>query len=197
MPRHLLACGLAAAASAAPAAAAPPPLRRTPFGLVDPACVLHVPSGATVAELPGGAGALITHPNGTLDARPPCASPHAASYADYAQRRRGGGPAAAVGGSPSEGGAAPPAVWDGWPQHLWFGLAYASFTNPPLKGHILALNATWTVPDAPARRTGNASDPWGGYPPTLSTWLGVQGGAVLQPVLEWNGLVPDAYDFVS
>ena len=62
---------------------------------------------------------------------------------------------------------------------------------------VYALNATWTVPDLPPDSTANASDPWFQTEPTESWWVGLQGGAVLQPVMELNGLMPHAYDAVS
>ena len=42
----------------------------------------------------------------------------------------------------------------------------------------------------------NPESPWA-WAPTLSFWLGIQGGYVLQPVVEWNGLVADDWDLVS
>ena len=71
--------------------------------------------------------------------------------------------------------------------------------SPPLPKNttIFSLNASWVVPALPADVTGNASDPWFESPPTESWWNGLQGGAVLQPVMELNGLMPGAYDAVS
>ena len=42
----------------------------------------------------------------------------------------------------------------------------------------------------------NENSPWP-WAPTLSFWLGVQGGYVLQPVVEFNGLIPGDFDLVS
>jgi hypothetical protein len=92
-----------------------------------------------------------------------------------------------------------PPVWEGWAQHWWFGLWWADFTAPPLPKNetIFALNATWTVPNFPPNQSANETDPWFQSPPTESWWSGLQGPSVLQPVLEYNGLMPRSFDGVS
>jgi len=176
---------------AAAASAAPPPLVRTPFGAVHADCVRGVPSGTLVEGLPAarGGGARVRFPDGGEEVVAPCA---AEPRAVRPPRRLGGGGRRGV-------AAAPPPVWDGWPAHSWLGTAWAPFTRPPLPANttIFSINATWVVPPPPADASGNASDPWAHAAPTLSWWVGVQGPAVVQPVLEWNGLAPGAYDAVS
>ena len=153
---------------------------QTPFGPVHTSCILHLGSGATVAESHDSTTVEIRHSNGSITSLPRCTSAPAANYTTYVDRRGG-----AAGRSPISVGANP-ATWNGWPFHIWFGGAYAHFTTPALVGDIVTFATTWTVPPRPANTRGNNSDPWGHHPPTLSTWIGVQGGAVLQPVLEWS-----------
>jgi hypothetical protein len=102
-------------------------------------------------------------------------------------------------GRRAEGEGEPPPVWDGWPQHLWFGKSFATWTHPALPANesVAIVSAEWTVPPRPVDAAGNASDPWGHAAPTMSWWVGLQGPSVLQPVLELNGLMPGAYDGVS
>lgn len=163
---------------------------RTPVGFHHPSCIHGVPSGTFVHVLPpgsplGAAGsARVRYSNGSSEIVAPCAHPRGAAP------RRVPPPASAP--------PAPP-LWKHWPQHWWLGLSWAHFTQPPLplNASIFSINATWRVPPLPLIRTGNASDPWFQAPPTESWWVGLQGGAVLQPVLELNGLMPGAYDGVS
>ena len=92
-----------------------------------------------------------------------------------------------------------PPVWEGWAQHWWFGLWWADFTSPPLPKNqtVFALNATWPVPEFPPNQSANESDPWFQSPPTESWWNGLQGPSVLQPVMEYNGLMARSFDGVS
>ena len=140
-------------------------------------CVRGVASGTFIGAHPEAGAALLRFDDGTEEVVPRCA--HAAAAA----------------------AAAPPLppIWRGWPRHWWWGLSWAPFTSPPLPPNttIWSLNASWQVPPLPALMRGNASDPWYEAAPTESWWVGVQGGAVLQPVLELNGLHAGAYDGVS
>lgn len=192
--RMSLPCRITALIAVVGATAAAATTVRTPFGDVHRSCVLRVPSGSTVGEAADGRSVTITYANGTAATLPACAAAPAASYAVVVARRR---PQDAPVGDAPVGGAANPPTWKGWPFHLWFGAAYATFTKPALIGDIIEMNTTWLVPARPTNTRGNASDPWGGHAPTLSTWIGVQGGAVLQPVLEWNGLVAGDFDISS
>lgn len=190
---------LAAALFAPRSSAAPPPSRRTPFGAFHPSCVRGVPSGSYISELASGA-ARVRRPDGSEDIVARCAFDSPSPRARRPPVRPPGPPPAA--GAPCHDYPPPstcPPLWHGWPKHWWFGLSYASFTNPPLPAgqSVFSVNASWRVPPLPAIRTGNASDPWYQEPPTESWWVGLQGGAVLQPVLELNGLAPREYDAVS
>lgn len=163
------------------------PLRRTPFGHFHPSCVRGVPSGSFISELASGA-ARLRHPDGREEIIARCA------YDSPLPRARR--PPVARSGAPYHDN---PPLWHNWPKHWWFGLSYAPFTDPPLPAgqSFYSINATWRVPPLPRVRTGNSSDPWFQEPPTESWWVGLQGGAVLQPVLELNGLAPREYDAVS
>ena len=186
MAAHLGIIAVATAAMAS-AAASVAVARRTPFGLVHFDCILQVSDGAIVGE--EAAGVYIKHTNGSVQHLPPCAaSPRAPTYEEYAARRHGKTVAAPPGGI---------AIWEGWPFHYWWGSKFASTTNPKLQGEILSLNGTWKVPARPVNTRGNSSDPWGQNAPTLSVWTGIQGGAVLQPVAEFNGLQRGEWDYVS
>ena len=216
----------AAAAATAPGAAeeAAALLVRTPFGLVHAACVRGLASGSLVEELATG-HVRVRHADGAQELVEPCAHEPRASRDAVTERRRsaqllqrGAGKtaaaqaaqaarsepasASALANSPCHDYPPPstcPPVWAGWPEHWWFGLWWAPFTSPPMPPNttVYALNATWTVPDLPPDSTANASDPWFQTEPTESWWVGLQGGAVLQPVMELNGLMPHAYDAVS
>lgn len=162
---------------------------RTPFGDFAPECVRGVPSGTTLTDL--GSHTHVAYPDGSSELVSAC------SILPPNPRQRTSDGAAA---KPDSTGRQLPPVWAGWPQHYWFGLGYAPFTDPPFPSNqsIWSLSADWTVPPMPANTAGNASDPWFQAAPTQSWWIGVQGGAVLQPVLEFNGLAgARAYDAVS
>jgi len=146
----------------------------TPFGYFHKTCILEVPTNTLVKETTYGV--LLSFENGSTSTYPAC------KYKNMKKYQRGN-----ASDTPS---------WNGWPEHTWFGLDYAKFTNPPLKVPIQNFSATYIVPNYPKRRTGNPSAPWKN-PPTLSYWLGVQGGYVLQPVIEFNGLIRNDFDFVS
>jgi len=141
-------------------------------------CILGVPSGTRVTATADG-GALIAYVDGREENVAPCAA------TPSARTRARGQPG--------------PPVWKNWPEHLWFGKGFADFTNPrlPANESIAAMYASWTVPPLPTDRSGNASDPWSQAAPTESWWIGLQGPAVLQPVLELNGLRPGVFDAVS
>jgi hypothetical protein len=176
-----------------------------------------------VQELADGR-ARVRHANGSVELVEPCAhEPRVSRDAATARRRRARAREQAPALFPaqlSESAPAPlplppapantpcheypppstcPATWEGWLKHWWFGLWWAPFTRPPLPANetIYSLNATWLVPALPLDLSGNESDPWYQSEPTESWWTGLQGGAVLQPVMELNGLVPRSYDAVS
>lgn len=151
-----------------------PNYQLTPFGYFHETCILEVPTNTLVKET--AYGVLLTFENGSTSTYPAC---NYTSMKKYNQANI----------------SAPPS-WKGWPEHTWFGLDYAHFTNPPLTVPIQSLSATYIVPNYPKKRTGNPSAAWKNQP-TLSYWLGVQGGYVLQPVIEFNGLIHNDFDFVS
>lgn len=165
--------------------------RSTPFGLVHESCIIELESGALIEELSAGSSlgpaghVRVRHATGKEEIVPPCSEE----------------PRAVAARSPAphlKPDASPP-FWNGWPQHTWLGTSWAHFTDPPLPANetIWSINASWAVPPAPQNTHANSSDPWQHEAPTLSWWVGLQGPTVLQPVLEWNGLIPQAYDAVS
>jgi hypothetical protein len=169
-------------------------LVHTHFGRVHPDCVLHVPSGTHIHETASGESARVFFPNGTVHAKARC--PHAQRSTlrpALQQQHRHHAPA-----SPPISSSDTP-IWDGWPMHLWLGYSWANWSRPafPADAAVLAFNASWLVPPPPSNTMGNKSDPWTQSAPTLSWWIGLQGPAVLQPVLEWNGLRSQAYGAVS
>jgi len=196
-------------------------------GDVHAACVRAAPPGALLEALPDGR-VRVTRAGGGAETLPPCAfepraRPRAGPRAGARAAARAGAEAAAGAGAADDAADAaaaaaaapsapapspappspappPPPTWNGWPRHWWLGLAYAPFTSPPLPAgeSFFSVRGAWAVPPLPASTGGNASDPWGGAAPTESWWVGLQGGAVLQPVLELNGLCgPRAWGAVS
>lgn len=166
-----------AAALLLPALATPQvsgrPLFRTPFGLYPRDCVQAVPSGSHILAAVGS-DVRVLYPNGSevlVAGSEGCALPTPMRP----DRARG------------------PSFWDGWPNHFWFGQGLYVATGDV----IFSLNSSWRVPPFPRNTLGNGSDPYSTSPPTLSWWIGIQGPTVLQPVLEFNGLMPGVYDAAS
>jgi len=69
---------------------------------------------------------------------------------------------------------------------ITFGFGQGLFVN---KGDVIVLSEFFVDSVALANTLGNGSDPFSNAPPTLSGG-GIQGPTVLQPVLEFNGLMP-------
>jgi hypothetical protein len=180
-------------------------LRLTKFGLIANECVREVPSGTVIVNRGESGTSTLLFPNKTSIDVQPCQSEYKASMKlQRRNRNRYEEDNNEILYKPSTNHDTlrqdiGPSVWNGWPQHWWFGFWYADFTNPRLPSNesIFSLYASWIVPPFPSNRSPNASDPWFQSEPTESWWIGLQGPSVLQPVLELNGLMPKAYDGVS
>jgi hypothetical protein len=136
----------------------------TPFGMAPPECVLEVPSGSTVEHV-RGVGVAVTHPNGTRTLHGGCADAgwHTAGRKARQQardreaheRKQLAAAGAPVGDFPGHlwlctmlGDTTDPQV-----RYLCLAAALgvlARSTDPQLDGDVVALNATWLVPDFPA-----------------------------------------------
>ena len=149
-------------------------LLRTPFGLIPRVCVRGLPSGSHILATPAGAiSARVIYPNGSVI---DIASPPSCSI------RR-----------PGQLNAQGPSFWQGWPNHFWLGQNFGT----AIDAVVYSLNSSWRVPAFPRNTLGNGSDPFSTSPPTLSWWIGIQGPTVLQPVLEFNGIMPGVFDAAS
>jgi len=148
----------------------------TPFGIRHKDCVLDVPSGSVVEEvvIDGAQHLHISHPSGNKLHK---LCPH-----DVLNSQEKDEP-----------------IWNGYAEHYWFGTDYSYFTRPALASNVVSFSATWKVPATPAIVKPNPLSPWP-YAPTLSYWIGLQSSsflAVLQPVLEFNGLNSGGWDIAS
>ena len=66
-----------------------------------------------------------------------------------------------------------PTSWNGWAQHVWFGLDYAGWTVPALTSDVVNMSAFGVVPVLPLTTQGDPSSP---FPNELvmSYWIGLQ-----------------------
>jgi len=144
---------------------------QTPHGLFYKPCVLHVPSGSIVHH--GENVLTIEYLNGSISEYTECKQP----------------PHPYAGETP---------YWNGWYEHIWYGVNYAPWTNPPLNSNCNFASVSFTVPPEPLNRFGNSESPWS-REPSLSFWIGIQGenNPVLQPCLDFNVLSPQAFDYTS
>jgi hypothetical protein len=161
---------------------------KTPQGLFHITCVHELPNGALVREIAASSVTLtaggntraleIEYSDGRKEVRPGCQYP---SYMT-SKTKRALSPTRNLTDDSNSAQSSEICTWNGWPSHTWFGKDWV-----PLPGLVESLNASWTTPSYPISTTGPPNSPW--PEETLSTWLGVQGGAVLQPVVSFNGVI--------
>jgi hypothetical protein len=141
-------------------------------------CVLEVPSGTSIREM-NATHLLLVHSDGQHYIVPGCTSdeqPYDRISVEFA------GPLSYSKNYSKTG-------WHGWPEHQWFGREIKEYKDNKTIPFVTSLVADYIVPTNPVNPNGNPQSSWPSRP-VISYWTGVQGPAILQPVIGWNNYHP-------